>query len=94
MFIIGLTGGISSGKSAATKILKEIGLKNIDLDQITHDLMKPGKIGYIEIKKEFGEKYIDINNAIDRKLLRDEIFSSLELKKRIESILHLSLIHI
>ena len=88
MFIIGLTGGIGSGKSAATKILKEIGLKNIDLDQITHDLMKPGKIGYKEIKKEFGEKYIDINNAIDRKLLRDEIFSSLELKKRIESILH------
>jgi dephospho-CoA kinase len=88
MFIIGLTGGIGSGKSAATKILKEIGLKNIDLDQITHDLMKPGKTGYIEIKKEFGEKYIDINNAIDRKLLRNEIFSSLELKKRIESILH------
>lgn len=88
MFIIGLTGGIGSGKSAATKILKEIGLKNIDLDQITHDLMKPGKIGYKEIKKEFGEKYIDINNAIDRKLLRNEIFSSLELKKRIESILH------
>ena len=88
MFIIGLTGGIGSGKSAATKILKEIGLKNIDLDQITHDLMKPGKIGYIEIKKEFGKKYIDINNAIDRKLLRNEIFSSLELKKRIESILH------
>ena len=88
MFIIGLTGGIGSGKSAATKILKEIGLKNIDLDQITHDLMMPGKIGYIEIKKEFGEKYIDINNAIDRKLLRNEIFSSLELKKRIESILH------
>ena len=88
MFIIGLTGGIGSGKSAATKILKEIGLKNIDLDQITHYLMKPGNIGYIEIKKEFGEKYIDINNAIDRKLLRNEIFSSLELKKRIESILH------
>ena len=88
MFIIGLTGGIGSGKSAATKILKEIGLKNIDLDQITHDLMKPGKIGYIEFKKEFGGKYIDINNAIDRKLLRNEIFSSLELKKRIESILH------
>ena len=88
MFIIGLTGGIGSGKSAATKILKEIGLKNIDLDQITHDLMKPGELGYIEIKKEFGEKYIDINSAIDKKLLRNELFSSLELKKRIESILH------
>ena len=88
MFIIGLTGGIGAGKSAATKILKEMGLKIIDLDQITHDLMKPGELGYIEIKKEFGEKYIGSNNAINRKLLRDEIFSSIDLKKRIESILH------
>ena len=50
--------------------------------------MKPGELGYIEIKKDFGEKYIDKKNAIDRKLLRYEIFSSLDLKKRIESILH------
>ena len=88
MFIIGLTGGIGSGKSAAATILKRLGLKIIDLDQITHDLMKPRELGYIEIKKEFGEKYIDTKGAIDRKLLREEIFSSLELKKRIESILH------
>jgi len=88
MFIIGLTGGIGSGKSAAAKILKELGLKIIDLDQITHELMKPSELGYIEIKKEFGEKYIDTKGAIDRKLLREEIFSSFDLKKRIESILH------
>ena len=88
MFIIGLTGGIGSGKSAAATILKRLGLKIIDLDQITHDLMMPSELGYIEIKKEFGEKYIDTKGAIDRKLLREEIFSSLDLKKRIESILH------
>ena len=88
MFIIGLTGGIGSGKSAAATILKRLGLKIIDLDQITHDLMKPSELGYIEIKKEFGEKYIDTKGAIDRQLLREEIFSSLDLKKRIESILH------
>ena len=88
MFIIGLTGGIGSGKSAAATILKRLGLKIIDLDQITHDLMKPSELGYIEIKKEFGEKYIDTKGTIDRKLLREEIFSSLDLKKRIESILH------
>ena len=88
MFIIGLTGGIGSGKSAAATILKRLGLKIIDLDQITHDLMKPSELGYIEIKKEFGEKYIDTKGAIDRKLLQEEIFSSLDLKKRIESILH------
>ena len=88
MFIIGLTGGIGSGKSTAATILKRLGLKIVDLDQITHDLMKPSELGYIEIKKEFGEKYIDTKGAIDRKLLREEIFSSLDLKKRIESILH------
>ena len=88
MFIIGLTGGIGSGKSAAAEILKELGLKVIDLDQITHELMMPSELGYIEIKKEFGEKYIDTKGAIDRKLLREEIFSSFDLKKRIESILH------
>ncbi|MDA9093487.1 dephospho-CoA kinase [Methylophilaceae bacterium] len=88
MFIIGLTGGIGSGKSAAAKILKELGLKVIDLDQITHELMRPGELGYIKIKKEFGEKYIDTKGAIDRKLLREEIFSSFNLKKIIESILH------
>jgi len=88
MFIIGLTGGIGSGKSSAAKILKELGLKVIDLDQITHELMRPGELGYVEIKKEFGEKYIDRKGAIDRKLLREEIFSSLNLKKIIESILH------
>ena len=88
MFIIGLTGGIGSGKSAAATILKGLGLKVIDLDQITHELMMPSELGYIEIKKEFGEKYIDTKGAIDRKLLREEIFSSFDLKKRIESILH------
>ena len=88
MFIIGLTGGIGSGKSAAATILKGLGLNIIDLDQITHDLMKQGELGYIEIKKEFGEKYIDTKGALDRKLLRQEIFSSFDLKKRIESILH------
>ena len=88
MFIIGLTGGIGSGKSAGAKILKELGLKVIDLDQITHELMMPSELGYIEIKKEFGEKYIDTKGAIDRKLLREEIFSSFDLKKRIEFILH------
>ena len=88
MFIIGLTGGIGSGKSAAATILKGLGLKVIDLDQITHELMMPSELGYIEIKKEFGEKYIDTKGALDRKLLRQEIFSSFDLKKRIESILH------
>lgn len=88
MFIIGLTGGIGSGKSSAAKIFKEMGLKIIDLDQITHNIMKPGELGYIEILNKIGEKYIGKNNALDRKLIKDDIFSSKDLKKRIELILH------
>ena len=67
MFIIGLTGGIGSGKSAAAKILKELGLKVIDLDQITHELMKPGELGYIGIKKELNQFYIQLflKNAVN-----------------------------
>ena len=88
MFIIGLTGGIGSGKSSAAKIFKEMGLKIIDLDQITHNIMKPGELGYIEILNKIDEKYIGKNNALDRKLIKDDIFSSKDLKKRIELILH------
>ena len=67
MFIIGLTGGIGSGKSAAAEILKELGLKVIDLDLITHELMRPGELGYIEIKKELNPSYIQLflKNAIN-----------------------------
>ena len=88
MFIIGLTGGIGSGKSVAANIFKKMGLKIIDLDKITHNILQSGESGYIEISKKFGEKYFDENGNLDRKLLRDEIFSSSVLKKTIETILH------
>jgi len=88
MFIIGLTGGIGSGKSTAANILKEMGLKIIDLDQISHNIMKAEEPGYNKILKNFGDKYLDKNNNFDRKHLRDDMFSSIDLKQRIELILH------
>lgn len=88
MYIIGLTGGIGSGKSTAANILKDMGFKIIDLDQITHKVLKPGESGHKKISENFGRKYFDNEGNILRDKLKEDIFSSNDLKKRIELILH------
>ena len=88
MYIIGLTGGIGSGKSTAANILKEMGFKIIDLDKITHKVLKSGESGHKKISENFGRKYFDNEGNILRDKLKEDIFSSNDLKKRIELILH------
>ena len=88
MYIIGLTGGIGSGKSTAANILKDMGFKIIDLDQITHKVLKSGESGNKKISENFGRKYFDNEGNILRDKLKEDIFSSNDLKKRIELILH------
>ena len=88
MYIIGLTGGIGSGKSTAANILKDMGFKIIDLDQITHKVLKSGESGHKKISENFGRKYFDNEDNIIREKLKEDIFSSNDLKKRIELILH------
>ena len=88
MYIIGLTGGVGSGKSTAANILKDMGFKIIDLDQITHKVLKSGESGLKKISENFGRKYFDNEGNIIREKLKEDIFSSNDLKKRIELILH------
>ena len=88
MYIIGLTGGIGSGKSTAANILKDMGFKIIDLDQITHKVLKSGESGHKKISENFGRKYFDNEGNILRDKLKEDIFSSNDLKKRIELVLH------
>tara|TARA_B110000238_G_scaffold193734_1_gene230602 strand:+ start:99 stop:704 length:606 start_codon:yes stop_codon:yes gene_type:complete len=88
LYIVGLTGGIGSGKSEATKIFKGLAVPIIDLDDIAHEITQKDCPGYIGITKFFGAKYLDKNNEIIRSDLRYDIFKDPEIKKRIESILH------
>jgi len=88
MFIIGLTGGIGSGKSTAANILQEMGLKIIDLDQIAQRVTEPGEFAYNKIAENFGTKYFDSNGKLKRKQLKQDIFVSEDLKKRVEFLLH------
>jgi dephospho-CoA kinase len=88
MHIIGLTGGIGSGKSEAAKIFSSFGAKIIDLDIIAHDLTTKNALGYSLIIEHFGDDFLNDKKEIDRKKLRKSIFEDKKIKKDIESILH------
>lgn len=86
--LIGLTGGIASGKSLAAEELKQLGAHLIDADEIAHEVVKPAFPAYNEIVKEFGEKIINPDKTINRKALGDIIFSNRKLRNRLEQITH------
>jgi len=90
---IGLTGGIATGKSTITDyIRKHKNIPIIDADNLSRELIKPNTYGYKKILEYFGDQIIDNNNkyekAINRKLLRNIIFTHSESKKWIEKLLH------
>jgi len=86
--IIGLTGGIGSGKSAAAEIFIELGIDVIDADFEARNALKRGSNGYNFFIKQFGIKFLDSSKNIDRQLLRKEIFSNELNKKILEQIIH------
>ena len=86
--IIGLTGGIGSGKSAAAAIFKDLGIDSIDADDLARDCLKINSKGYELFINEFGEKYLDENKEINRELLRRDIFNDPVTKLKLENIIH------
>ncbi|MGM0548165.1 MAG: dephospho-CoA kinase [Bacillota bacterium] len=86
--IIGLTGGIATGKSTAALYLEKKGAKIIDADQISHQLSQRGKKGWQLIVDEFGEKVLTEKKELDREKLGQIIFSDSAKRKKLESLLH------
>ena len=86
--IVGLTGGIGSGKSAAGKYFVELGIDVIDADDISKNILDENIKAKELFIKNFGDKFLDRNNNIDRDLLRSEIFVNEEKKNILESIIH------
>lgn len=86
--IIGLTGGIGSGKSAAASIFKDLGIDIIDADDLARDSLNINSKGYKLFINEFGEKYLDQNKDINRELLRKDIFNDPATKIKLENIIH------
>jgi dephospho-CoA kinase len=88
MRVIGLTGGIASGKSTVASILEDNGFIVIDADQLAREIVEPGKHSYLEIVKEFGADILNNDLTIDRKKLGSIVFSSEEKRKSLERITH------
>ena len=86
--IIGLTGGIGSGKSAAAALFKDIGVDLIDADDLARDSLNINSEGYKLFIDEFGDKYLDENKNINRELIRKLIFNDSDAKSKLENIIH------
>ncbi len=87
-YIVGLTGGIGSGKSAAARAFDELGAKVIDTDAIAHMLTAPGGAAIEPIRAAFGEDYITDQGALARPRMRELVFADASRKRQLETILH------
>jgi dephospho-CoA kinase len=85
--VIGLTGGIGSGKSTVAELFAHHNVPIIDTDQISRDLTLPGSPALQQIQEKFGPTVIE-HGKLNRKLLRDIIFSDSEKRQWLEELLH------
>ncbi len=88
MKLLGLTGGIATGKSTVSTLLKRLGAKVIDADELAREVVRPGQEAWREIIDAFGPTVVTEEGSIDRKRLRKIIFHDPAARKRLESILH------
>ena len=86
--VIGLTGGIATGKSSAARFFTEQGIPVIDADQLARDAVLPGSPALDQIISLFGREMLNNDGLLDRKRLGELVFSDLEKRRQLESILH------
>jgi dephospho-CoA kinase len=86
--LVGLTGGIASGKSTVATMLRELGAKIINADDLARAIVQPGKEAWKEIVAAFGTEVLRPDRAIDREKLRTTIFQDATARKRLDSITH------
>jgi dephospho-CoA kinase len=88
MKVIGLTGGIGSGKSTVSQFLAELGATIIDVDKVWHEALKPGTEIWQKIVAAFGTEILATNREIDRKKLGKNVFGNPEALTRLNNIMH------
>lgn len=89
MFVIGITGGIGSGKSFVSRVLKEeFQAGFINTDSIAHELLEKGRLTYEAVVKEFGRDILNENGEINRKILGNLVFSDKKKLEILNSLLH------
>ncbi|MDH5572027.1 MAG: dephospho-CoA kinase [Gammaproteobacteria bacterium] len=88
MLVIGLTGGIGSGKSTVADMFADLGVPVIDTDIIARDLVMPGQTALEEITALFGNTVLNSDGSLNRKMLRELVFNSDKQRQQLEAVLH------
>ena len=87
MKLIGLTGGVGSGKSTVAAMLRELGAEVLDADEAAHAAYEPGSPGFDAVVREFGRDYVR-DGRIDRKNLGELVFHDPDARQRLNAIVH------
>ena len=86
--MIGLTGGIGSGKTVVANLFSALGVPVVDADELAREVVTPGRPAYEEIVREFGTEVLTKTGELDRRLMRERVFVDPENRKRLEAIVH------
>jgi dephospho-CoA kinase len=87
MKLVGLTGGVGSGKSTVAEMMRELGAQVVDADEAAHAVYEPGSPGFDALVREFGNEYVD-GGRIDRSRLGELVFHDDDARRRLNSIVH------
>ena len=88
MFSVGLTGGIASGKTTVSNLFAKLGVPVIDTDIISRKLLEPGELAYQQVCAHFGDAILGDDDEIDRRKLREIVFTDSDEKTWLETMLH------
>jgi dephospho-CoA kinase len=88
MFVVGITGGIGSGKSAVSDRFKRLGIKVVDADIASREVVKPGQPALFTIREHFGAELIQADGTLDRAQLRARVFADPTQRQWLEQLLH------
>jgi dephospho-CoA kinase len=86
--VVGLTGGIASGKTTVSQMFADLGIPVVDADDLAREVVEPGTPGLRQIVEEFGEDVLDEAGQLDRKKVADLVFGDDEARETLNAILH------
>ncbi|UVI96791.1 dephospho-CoA kinase [Staphylococcus aureus] len=86
--VIGLTGGIASGKSTVSELLSVFGFKVVDADKAAREAVKKGSKGIAQVREVFGDEAIDENGEMNRRYMGDLVFNHPEKRLELNAIIH------
>lgn len=86
--IIGITGGIASGKTIASDYVKKLGYPVVDADLLSREIMAPGSLVLAQVQETFGDEVVNRDGSLNRKALAEKIFQDDDARRRLDGMTH------